>query len=316
MIIEKLITGGPNSGNMGYEELIFRAIRMTRIPYLFREFIQKRRVTIVLYHDLDPQLADNHFSVLKKLYNVISLDDYVNARKSGRMNQLPPKSLIITFDDGHKSNFLLGPVIKKHKIPASIFLCSGIIDTNQQFWWNCPQLDHDDIQKLKECSDVERIKLLALQGYKAQTESADREALSHEEIMKMASGGLVNFQSHTVTHVCLPRCSNEKAALEIFDSKRNLENDYGFRISSLSFPNGDYSDRDIELVKSAGYECAITVDPGFNDGSSDLFALKRFCLSDSCNTDELIVKASGFWGFLRAIVSGQSYGYQEANERS
>jgi len=300
---------------MGYEEMVFRAIRMTGIPYLFREFIQKRRVTIVLYHDLDPLLADNHFSVLKRLYNVISLDDYINARKSGHMDRLPPKSLIITFDDGHKSNFLLDPVIKKHKIHVSIFLCSGIIDTNQQFWWNCPQLHQDDIQKLKECSDVERTEILTLQGYGARADSADREALSHEEIMEMASVGLVNFQSHTVTHVCLPRCSNEKAAEEIFDSKRDLENDYGFCISSLSFPNGDYSDRDIELVRSAGYECAITVDPGFNDGGSDLFALKRFCLSDSGNTDELIVKASGFWGFLRALVSGQSYGYQEANGR-
>jgi len=301
---------------MGYKEMVFRAIRLTLIPYFFREVIQKRKITIVLYHDLDPQLADEHFAMLNKLYNIIPLDDYLEARKTGGVRQLPPKSLIITFDDGHKSNYILLQVIKKYKIPVSIFLCSGIIDTNHQFWWNCPQLDHDEVETLKKCSYEERIKLLADRGFSGSAGLGDREALSHDEIAEMANVGLVNFQSHTVNHACLPRCSYEKASIEINKSKKDLEDGYGFEISALSYPNGDYSDRDIELVKQAGYECAITVDPGFNDELSDLFRLKRFCFSDSCNTDELIVKASGFWGFFRAFISGQSYGYQEASRKS
>jgi len=41
---------------------------------------------------------------LRKRYNIIPLADYVRACVDGRARKLPPKSLIITMDDGHRSN--------------------------------------------------------------------------------------------------------------------------------------------------------------------------------------------------------------------
>ena len=112
----------------------------------------------------------------------------------------------------------------------------------------------------------------------------------------------VNFQSHSLYHPILPKCNIEIAKQEINESKNKLEKDYGLKINVFSYPNGEYSDRDIELVKNAGYECAITVDFGFNTINSDLYRLKRLSVNDPWNINELIVKASGVWGFLNKIL--------------
>src|SRR3990172_279971 len=102
-------------------------LRMSLVPYFFREILQRKKVTIILYHSIKPPLADLHFKVLREKYNIISLRDYVASRTSkNRGDRLPAKPLIVTFDDGHQSNYDLLPIFKRHNIPAVIFLCSGI----------------------------------------------------------------------------------------------------------------------------------------------------------------------------------------------
>lgn len=109
----------------------------------------------------------------------------------------------------------------------------------------------------------------------------------------------VNFQSHTLFHPILPKCNNDEARVEICNSKEILEREYMLEINAISYPNGDYSERDILLAKEAGYKCGITVDFGFNSIKTDVFRLKRLSVNDTSNLDELIVKASGVWSFLK-----------------
>jgi len=92
-------------------KLVSILLRFTLIPFFIREFIQRKKVTIILYHDIKPDTASMHFKALKSKYNVISLKDYIKARKLGK--KLPPKSLIITFDDGIPVNISKIFLIKK-----------------------------------------------------------------------------------------------------------------------------------------------------------------------------------------------------------
>jgi len=66
-------------------------------------------------------LADNH-------YNVVLLPEvvgYVTGKK-----RIPPKTVAITFDDGFLNNYQFAyPVLKKYKIPATIFVITGKIGT-------------------------------------------------------------------------------------------------------------------------------------------------------------------------------------------
>ncbi|MGM0771766.1 MAG: polysaccharide deacetylase family protein [Halobacteriota archaeon] len=270
-------------------------MRITGIPYFIREVIQRRKVTLVLFHDVDPDRVDMQLRALTSRYNVISLKDYIRAKEAGTVHDLPPRSLIITLDDGHKSNYDLKNLLEKYEIPATIFLCSGIVDTNRHFWWE-HSINTDKREKLKKVPNKERLEILREYGFEETKEFDDREALSKEEIENMKS--IVDFQSHTVFHPILPNCTEEEAYMEISQSKKDLEEKYGLKIYALSYPNGDYSERDISIAEKEGYTCGITVDAGFNSQETDLFRLKRFSIRDGADINELLVKASGLWWYL------------------
>jgi len=274
---------------------IFALIWYSGIPFCFREILQrKKRITIVLFHDISPKNAEKIFGYLKKRYTIIGLQDLLDNYNAGTWN-FPKKSLIITFDDGHVGNYALLPIIKKLDIPVTIFLCAGIIDTKRHFWFppNHPEYTFSDLKRMENHT---RLSVLKEIGFTPETEYDDVQALTKKEIEEMAP--LVNFQSHSLFHPFLPRCTTEEAEKEIAGSKSLLEQEYGLTINAFSYPNGDYSPRDIELCKKAGYSCAVSLIAGYNTPDTDLFQLKRVSVNDTESLYELAVKASGFWGFF------------------
>ena len=274
----------------------FWLINFLCIPYFFREFIQKNKVSILLFHDLEFKSSEKIFKFLIKNYNIICLQDYINAVKNDNYNAIPNKALIITFDDGHINNYKLLPVIKKLSLPITIFLCSGLINTNRKYWFTL-DLNKKLKNQLKTTSNNQRLNILSDLGYYEKKEFKTKQALQKNHIIEMKD--YVNFQSHTFFHPCLPRCNDKEANFEIGQSKYLLENEYNIKINALSYPNGDYCERDIKICKNLGYECGITVDPGYNSFKSDLFRLKRFSVNDTSDINELAVKSSGFYSFFQ-----------------
>ncbi len=280
-------------------KFFFRLLRFSGLSYFFRELIQRNRITILFFHDTKPEAVEEIFNFLKKNYNVISLNDFILALQRRQKQKIPKKALIITFDDGHKGNYRLLPYIQKYSIPITIFLCAGIVGTNRHYWFT---LEHSKYtsDELKKIPTKNKHEILRDYYFEIRKEFNERQALSYEEIMEMK--GTVNFQSHTMFHPILPMCDEQEAKDEIFESKKILESKFGLAINAIAYPNGDYSDRDIELCKKAGYECGITIDYGFNTLNSDIFRLKRLSVCDTENMDELIVKASGAWKFLKQKI--------------
>lgn len=279
-------------------KVVFRILRYSGIAWFFREFIQRNKVTLLLFHDMQKQDAERNFAWLKSHYNLIGLNEYLDAVADG--SPLPAKAVVITFDDGHAGNYALLPLIKRMQIPITVFLCSGIVGTNRHYWFRHSDEVTPELPLLKRLPEKERLERLKTMGFDKLQQYSDRQALSKEEILKMAPW--VDFQSHTCFHPILPLCDDLTAEDEIVNSKVQLENDYGFRIRSLSYPNGDYSDRDVEIAKQAGYECGVTVDAGYNDRNADLFRLKRVSVNDAKTLDELIVKASGCFILLKHVL--------------
>ena len=290
------------------KKILCLLIRITMIPTLIRELVQSRRVTILTYHDINPQQAGKHFNALKSRYNIISLRDYVQARRVGALKGLPRKSLIITIDDGHKGNYHLYDLIKSSGVPVTVFLASSIVGTRRHFWFKYAE-GKTDLKTLERVPDEDRLNRLKELGYTDETEFQNRVALSSAEINEMKA--LVDFQSHSATHPILPECDDSKAAYEIKHSKIDLETRYGLDIYALCYPNGDYSLRDIELLKEAGYECGLTIDNGFNSASTDMFRLKRICASDIADVNQLLVTVCGIWQILHNWAKHPSYGFMD-----
>ena len=121
---------------------------------LFRRKVLKRYRTIILtYHRIRNDGKDSHISVstdnfgkqmtyLKKHFNVISLNTLVkNAQE--RPDTLMD-NVAITFDDGYKDNFLNAyPILRKHRLPATIFLISKQVGKKEEI------LNIDEINIMK-----------------------------------------------------------------------------------------------------------------------------------------------------------------------
>ncbi len=275
--------------------MAYTLLRFSGLPLLIRETIQRRTTTIVLLHDPDPRVFAKQVAALGRRYTLLPLQTYLEWREAGAPGRLPAKSLILTFDDGHRGNAELLETIRSAQVPVTIFLCSGVVGTHRRFWFQ-HGLPADDVYRLKLVPDEERLRELAEHGFGDETEFADRQALSAEELTALRPH--VDFQSHTVTHPILTSCPVAKLDQELTCSKQQLEA-LGLTINVLSYPNGDYADREADAVSRAGYACAITVDTGFNTNGTDLLRLRRLGVDDGASPTELIVKASGRVDFAK-----------------
>ena len=333
--------------------LLFKILRFSGLPLLLRELVQRRRVTILLFHDISRATAAKTFDCLAKRYHLLDLQTFIRTCQAataevpappeirdtvsiqrpkatvGKQKEyptalslllfplfflllpkfalrtlppsrsLPPKSLIVTFDDGHIGNYDLLPVLKEKKIPVTIFLCAGIVDTKRHFWFKHKPPNHRSFS-LRRMPHRERLRCLEEAGFTHETEYETPHGLTKSQIQEMKPW--VDFQSHTLFHPCLPRCNSSEAQEEILRSRDILRREYSLEVNALAYPHGDYSDRDIELCRQAGYECGVTVDCGFNTVNSDLLRLKRLPVNDTDDMNELIVKASGLWEFVKAAL--------------
>ncbi len=279
--------------------LAYLILRFTFLPFIFRKYCQKKKVTIVVFHNILIEAAKKAFKYYKSKYNVISLNDFISAIYSKDIRKLPDRSLIITLDDGYKENYLLKDILKELNIPITVFLCSELINTNRNIWTN--YIKEKKLKKrLKKTSDNIRIESLKSHGFYENKEIQDRFFLDMEEINEIKE--FVHFQSHTVSHPILPYCTDKKSYNELLLSKKELEAGIGINITSVAFPNGNYSLRDIENAKKAGYKCALTIDYGFNTINSDPYTLKRIPINDDASIHEIIVKTSGFYDFIKKYI--------------
>src|SRR6266550_3386783 len=158
-------------------DAIFVLLRYSGIPFLLREVIQRRKVTILVYHALPNAWARKHFQALRARYHIIALADYLRARAENKIWRLPPKSLIITFDDGHRNNFELRQLLEELRVPITIFLCSGMVGTHRHYWWFHTR-SASESAACKNMPDAERLTFLSKGGYQPDRDYQDRQGLS------------------------------------------------------------------------------------------------------------------------------------------
>ena len=76
---------------------LFTLLRRSGLPALLRATDQKEKITILVFHELRPELADQAFGYLRQAYNVIPLSRAVDAIAEKDRSLLPPRPLVITY---------------------------------------------------------------------------------------------------------------------------------------------------------------------------------------------------------------------------
>jgi len=228
--------------------IAYEVLRWTGLSSLWRATTTRDGTTILAYHEIGPDTLDRHLSVLRRHYRFIGLRQFLDAG-AAKNGSLPPRSLIVTLDDGRMSDRELLPVFRKHGVKPTIFLTSGIIGTHRSLWTTIP-MDRSQVEHFKRIPDNDRMAALGALGHTDTTEYPDRCALSRSDIEAMRQD--VDFQAHTVFHPILSQCSDERSRMEIAGCKRQLEEEFGLEIYAFAYPNGhaaDFLDRDVCFVR-------------------------------------------------------------------
>ena len=117
-------------------------------------------------------------SLFKKGFNTIGLQELYNYMKYGE--SLPPKPIVLTFDDGYLDNWVYAyPILKKYGFTGTIYVNPEFVDPTIEYR---PNLEDVWLGKVSKNALI------------------DKGFLSWEEMRKMEEDGIMDMQSHALTH--------------------------------------------------------------------------------------------------------------------
>jgi len=203
-------------------------------------------VAVLMYHDITNRpsvyfdiTVANFKAQLKQLAasgaTVIPLADLYDHLRIGK--SLPPKSVVLTFDDGYAGQYENAyPILKELGYPATFFVPSGTVGV-----------------------------------------TTSRAHMTWEQLQGLDKEGLVSVECHTVTHPDdLRKCSDSQLEAELKKSKEVLEQKLGRKMRFLAYPVGNADGRVARVAHEAGYELAFTMGPGWTGSPEDAYFAPRF----------------------------------------
>lgn len=233
-----------------------------------------------------------------------------------KRKRFPPRSVLLTFDDGYADNYYNAmPVLEALDVQAIFFISTGFVDKQVEFWWD--KLENIIIQNgqrikeinfngfyvkmeslkdgvdafnkifpvLRNLNVADRGKLINEWAAKASL-NLDRDAyrpMTWEELKQFKDSSSVVIGGHTVNHPSLGALSIPEQRFEIESSKKELERHLNTRIYYFSYPFGqayDYTKNSKEICKDAGYEIAFANYPDRVTIISNRYSLPRFVIRD------------------------------------
>lgn len=243
---------------------------------------------------------------LQRYLQPLDLAQGVDSLLNGRLQR---DSFAVSFDDGYRDNFdHAAPLLAARGIPATFFVSTGYL--NGGVMWNdkltemARQLPARPVsfseigiqdQPLHSLEDRRRLRLQLIRAVKYQPADA-REALVDQWVRRFAIqlpaelmmdpshlGRLaplgVTLGAHTHSHPILKGLDADSAEREISAPSAILQANSGGAIRLFAYPNGrrddDYAEREIELVRGAGFSAAVTTEYGAARRDSQRFELPR-----------------------------------------
>ena len=100
--------------------------------------------------------------------------------------------------------------------------------------------------------------------------------LTWSDVQDMQQSGLIDFESHTLSHEELTKAPDlDEAKHQLTGSKQAIEWNLGKQVNFIAYPCGEYNDDIEQATKDAGYRAAFTVNYGLAEPGEDPFILDR-----------------------------------------
>ncbi len=305
--------------------LASKLVAKAGIPQLLNKLVYRHELTIVMYHGIirsplaindwcfvDENAFRRQIEYLKSHFEIISLSEAVVRLRTGGFKR---PTAAITFDDGYQNNFdVVFPILYEERIPATIFLTTGLIDTNDTMW-HCrlnlalSQTRRHVLERNGFKFDLSTLNLRAKASAAiqenlkrlphAQLIAAARnivleldgdpdcsigvgspyEMLNRTAIAEMVASGLIEFGAHTHHHAILSLLSDEEHSNEIKQSIDAVNELTGRPCKYFAYPNGrvgDYNAETIKELKTYGIQSAVTTNSGPNNRTTPVMELRRY----------------------------------------
>ncbi len=147
--------------------------------------IEPTAIPVFTFHSLEPESFERKMRYLRDAgYQAIGMPAYLDALLGGR--EAPPRSVLITIDDGRATTWTVGyPILKRLGMRATAFLVTSAVH------------DADEVSKtIDEVESADRAGLVARDG------SADRPFVTWGEVRAMRE--VIDIESHTHLHARIP----------------------------------------------------------------------------------------------------------------
>jgi peptidoglycan/xylan/chitin deacetylase (PgdA/CDA1 family) len=180
--------------------------------------------------------------------SVISMKDFLAWRR-GEKN-IPPKSAIITLDDGWKTTYdVAWPILRKFGYPFTLFIYTDYVKGGPK---------------------------------------SGGGSLTWGQLGELRDAG-AGIESHTISHRDLRGRKNRRGTAEyeewlwkeLAGSKQQLEQELGISVEALALPYGYHDEHVREIAKKAGYEAVFTVEGQKITYATPLDTVGRYIIDSS-----------------------------------
>lgn len=200
-------------------------------------------VPILVYHDPPTDFGQQMELLQQRGYTTTTLDELAEALV-GKAT-LPPKPVIITFDDGLESQLPAAALLAGRHMKATFFIIDGGVASNY-------------------CIGANRHPGPCGNAY-----------LSWAQIKQLDRNPLFTIASHTVDHLDLAQQTPAVQSFQIISGKQQLEQHLGHQVDDFAYPYGAFNATTLALVHQAGFIAAVTTVPGTIQTADSLLTLKR-----------------------------------------
>lgn len=255
-------------------------------------------ISFYLHDEKDPVAFEKTLLWFKKHYTLVSSREVRACYYEGKKLK---NTCHLTIDDGWLSTYrVIYPLLKKHAVPASIFVSPQACKEGTNFWYmEYKGYDQDCLKQLLIGRNYftsgitpypldlifKEMKIDAvhsvLEEYRQlkRIPLKERAIVNEQELKEMDASGLIEIGAHTMTHPVLSNEDTGRVESEIRFSIENLSHLLGRKVTTFAYPNGlpgvDFGLREMEIVKSCGIELAYSVQPGVLNGSGNPYSIPR-----------------------------------------
>ena len=266
-----------------------------------------------------PEMFELQMQFLADEYHVLSLEDLLAHHRTRQ--PLPPRSVVVTFDDGYRDfHDLAWPILKKHGIPAILFVPTAFLSGDGQlFWWDrlyqaivsthhtvvsvpeigswklgLPEDRFSIFDAVKhQLKQMPHRKMLALVDDILDrldvVPETENQLLTWEDLARLSSEGLY-VAAHTRSHPILSRISLSEIRLEVRGSQEDLKTHLGTTWPVFAYPVGGHAElvSDLpEILESENFEIGMTLIEGHNQfQNSNMYLLRRVGMAPTLSMEE------------------------------